>query len=384
MNIVDPILFQAKIIPDGIAICTPGAAMESVTYGSLVHMMNNVGRMALSLGLVRGNVVAISIKDQILHAAVMLGLTQLGVVTVSAGAALPAELGVQLLITDGAAASPHVGRVVVADAGWTIGAGRPIADEVAHQVGKDDTCRIILTPAASGALKGIAVSHDNAWRRNARYAFVNGNRFPRCSRVYCDFALGTGPSFQYLIHMLCKGGTIYLPGDGPESVLQALDLYKIEGLVATPAGLLQYVTFFESQSVFQCSFDVILCWGGSLGESLSERVCARMGANVFSTYGAPETGALAVGSVHVLAGISGAVGVLAPDALAQTVDPAGSPLGPGQEGAIRFRTPQTVAEYVGNADESEKAFRQGWFHSGEIGHLREDRLLVIAGRNRQA
>jgi acyl-coenzyme A synthetase/AMP-(fatty) acid ligase len=378
MNIVDPILFQAKINPEGIAICTPGAGMEAVTYGNLEHMMNNVGRTALSLGLARGDVVAIAIKDQILHAAIMLGLTRVGIVTVSPAAAVPAELGVQLLITDGATASADFGRVIVVDAGWTMGAGKPIAAEVTQGIAKDDICRILLTPAATGTVRGIALTHDNGWRRSARHAFVNGNRLAPCSRLYCDdVGLANGPAFSYLIHFLSKGATIYLPGDGPESVVQAFDLYKIQGLVATPAGLARYVELFESQSAFQCKFDVIFCWGGPLRRELAERVCARICANVFSIYGTPETGALAVGSVHVLADIPGSVGVLAPDAVAQAVDASGAPVAPGHKGALWFRTPQTVAEYVRNPPASGKAFRGGWFRSGEIGYLRDDRLLVV-------
>jgi len=373
MNIVDPILFQAKINPHGVAICTPGAGMEAVTYGNLAHMMNNVGRTALSLGLTRGNVVAIAIKDQILHAVIMLGLTRLGIVTVSPAAVVSPELGVQLLITDGAPASPHVGRVIVADAGWTMGGGKPVAPEVTQRVGNDDVCRILLTP---GAGRGVALTHDLAWRRNACFAFVNGTRLARCAGLYCDVGLGGAPAFEFLIHMLCKGGTLYLPGD-PESVVQAFDLYKMQAIVATPAGLAHYVQLLEAQSVFQCRFEAIFCWGGGLGRELAERTCARICANVFSTYGAPETGALAVGSVHVLADIPGAVGYLVPDVSAEAADGTGNPVPARQRGAIRFRGPLSVAQYVGNPRVSEETFRQGWFHSTEFGHLREDGLLVI-------
>ena len=352
--------------------------MEAVTYGNLAHMMNNVGRTALALGLTRGNVVAISIKDQILHAAIMLGLTRLGIATVSPAAAIPAELGVQLLITDGATASPHVARVIVADAGWTIGGGKPVAPAVTQQVGSDDVCRILLTPPAAGAVKGVALTHDLAWRRNARFAFVNGNRLARCAGLYCDVGLSGAPAFEYLIHVLCKGGTLYLPGD-PESIVQAFDLYKMQAMVATAAGLARHLELLEAQSVFQCGFEAVFCCGGGLGRELADRICARICANVFATYGRPETGTLAAGSTHVLADTLGAVGYLAPDVAAEAVDAAGNPVPAGQKGTIRFRAPQMVAEYVGNPRESERTFRRGWFNSTEIGHLGDGGMLIFGG-----
>src|SRR5687767_8064367 len=83
MNVVDPILFQSRINPDNVAICTPGAGRDSITYGELERQLNNVGRKALSLGLERGHVVAVTIQDTILHATLVLGLARLGIATTS-------------------------------------------------------------------------------------------------------------------------------------------------------------------------------------------------------------------------------------------------------------------------------------------------------------
>ena len=47
--------------------------------------MNNVARRAMAYGLKRGNVVALSIDEPLLHVAVILGLTQVGIVPVSVG-----------------------------------------------------------------------------------------------------------------------------------------------------------------------------------------------------------------------------------------------------------------------------------------------------------
>jgi hypothetical protein len=59
MNVVEPILFQAKINPNGIAICTPGTAMDFVTYAGLARLIDNAGHQALAMGLQPGTIVAI-------------------------------------------------------------------------------------------------------------------------------------------------------------------------------------------------------------------------------------------------------------------------------------------------------------------------------------
>jgi len=100
MNVVDPILFQAKMNPESPAICAPGTLFDTITYGRLERWIHNIGRMALSRGLAPGNIVALSIKDKIFHAAVILGLARLGIVTVSGrNQKLPQELPVDRVNT---------------------------------------------------------------------------------------------------------------------------------------------------------------------------------------------------------------------------------------------------------------------------------------------
>ena len=81
MNIVEPILFQAHCQPEASALCAQG--VDVISYAQLAAQMSTVARRALSSGLRQGSVVALSIDEPLLHAVVILGLTQAGIVTVS-------------------------------------------------------------------------------------------------------------------------------------------------------------------------------------------------------------------------------------------------------------------------------------------------------------
>ena len=125
MNIVDPILFQAKLNPAAPAICVPGAARPLISYGRLERAIHNIGRAALSAGLARGQVAAIHVTDKIFHAALILGLARIGVVTMSARSrSFPPEIGVDAVIVDAAATYQNAKRVVVADQGAWMDARR--------------------------------------------------------------------------------------------------------------------------------------------------------------------------------------------------------------------------------------------------------------------
>lgn len=57
------------------------------------------------------------------------------------------------------------------------------------------------------------------------------------------------------------------------------------------------------------------------------------------------------------------------------------PVEQGQEGELQFRGPNVVDAYLGDTGEGAKAFtRDGWFHSGDLGTLREDGGFVYVCR----
>jgi acyl-CoA synthetase (AMP-forming)/AMP-acid ligase II len=62
------------------------------------------------------------------------------------------------------------------------------------------------------------------------------------------------------------------------------------------------------------------------------------------------------------------------------LDEAGRRLPPGATGEICVRGPAVFAGYFENPEANAKAFRQDWFHTGDLGHLDERGFLYITGR----
>src|SRR5438552_3002011 len=125
MNIVDPILFQCKVNPLVTAICTPGVDVASVNYATLEKFIHNAARSALKAGLAPGMVVALSIADPALHAALALGLMRLNIAVVSmTRPRLPKELVLDAILADrGDLAAQLPGRIIRVGFDWIMGEG---------------------------------------------------------------------------------------------------------------------------------------------------------------------------------------------------------------------------------------------------------------------
>src|SRR5262249_30251067 len=54
----------------------------------------------------------------------------------------------------------------------------------------------------------------------------------------------------------------------------------------------------------------------------------------------------------------------------------------GREGLLRIRSEYAVDRYLGEPAGSERVFRDGWFHPGDLATLDAEGLLVITGRDK--
>jgi acyl-coenzyme A synthetase/AMP-(fatty) acid ligase len=385
MNVVEPILFQAKHDPPAPAMCAPGTTMGVVSYARLARFIHNVARRAMSAGISPGDVVVLQVKDHIFHTSLALGLMYIGVATVSISGAVPGYLACDFIITDTPRSygSGKSAKVLAADLAWISGDGAPVDERQVYRGAGNDICRIALTSGSTGEAKAVGFTHNNQLARLARYNHVFGRVFPECSRFFSDYGFGSSGGFRHILYVLSRGGTMFFPGASPMDTLQTFELYKVQGLIASPGGLSGFLKFYDANPEFRSGFEAIIAAGSPLHSSLSERVRARLCSNLIFYYGTTETSTISSAPAHALTGIAGAVGHVAPDVSVRIVDDAGAPLPSGHQGVVLVRTPVSITGYLDTSGRSETAFRDGHFDTGDVGYLTHDRTLVITGRKKE-
>jgi acyl-CoA synthetase (AMP-forming)/AMP-acid ligase II len=235
------------------------------------------------------------------------------------------------------------------------------------------TARIVLTSGTTGNPKAVALTHDMMIRRLQAYDSAFGNVTPTCTRTFLDLGLAASFGYTWAIHILTRGGAIFYRGADPAETMQAFDLYKVQCMIAAPAGVAEFLDYYERSPDFKCPFEVMLASGSLLSRALSERVRARLCSNLIATYGSTEISPVAAAAAHKIVGIDGAVGFLAPWDSAQSVDASDQPLPAGTEGRIRMRSHTCIDRYFPDVTDSENFFEM----AGSIPEISE-RLPRIA------
>jgi acyl-coenzyme A synthetase/AMP-(fatty) acid ligase len=381
MNIVDPILFQARWQPFELALCAPGSIFGSVTYGQLARMILSVERKAAEHGLASGKVAALFIKDPILHVVFVLALARIGVVTVSARElTLPKSLHVDAIFADLPYQLGDSRSLTVIDKSWAMIEGPLLMDHGPINASEDAPCRMILTSGTTGHPKVAVRTTRHVLRRVQEIQAVYGNRFPDCSRIFMTVGLSTGVAHTFVVHTLSRGGTLFMPGPSAAETLERLSAYRIQALLAPPNSLAEMAGLCEKTQAFRGGLDVVISTGSMVTKALSERVRALLSTNFVCSYGSTEAGVAASGPASEMSAIEGAVGYIAPGVAVDIIGDSGERLPAGKEGRVCIRRAGMVDGYLGDSDEARRQFREGGFFPGDVGMVTPSGVLVISGR----
>jgi acyl-coenzyme A synthetase/AMP-(fatty) acid ligase len=115
--------------------------------------------------------------------------------------------------------------------------------------------------------------------------------------------------------------------------------------------------------------------GGFVSPRLRETSERIFGGRISSRYGANEV----TGICDDLD--AQGVGIVSPGVDIRILGESGAELPQGQMGVIAVRTPGMVEGYVGDEEATQRAFRDGWFVSGDWGAMVGPRTLRLAGRH---
>ncbi len=180
---------------------------------------------------------------------------------------------------------------------------------------------------------------------------------------------------------LHTGATIYLhAGFDPNTVLRDLEEQAINLVVLVPAQLLALLDLPSWQEADLSSLRSITTGSTMVPKSLIETICQR-GVPLIQVYGSTETAPIAAylkaedAAQHI-----GSTGKAALHCDIRLVDAENKDAEPGNSGEILVQGPNVMTGYWNADKETAATLKDGWFYSGDIGHMDADGYLYIDGR----
>jgi fatty-acyl-CoA synthase len=246
-------------------------------------------------------------------------------------------------------------------------------------VDPDAPAVLMYTSGTTGKPKGAIITHANLfWVSLYHNAFEKGlNRF--------DISLASAPLFHigalalYTVPGLYWGScSVVQESFDPAEWLDLVDRYAVTKAFAVPTMWSAIAAGIGSRTID--SLDVAITGGAPCPLPVIETLQSK-GVRFTEGFGMTETTAMA--SALPAADVTsklGSIGLPAHHVDFMIVDPLGQPAPVGEVGELLVRGPSVSPGYWNNPEATAEAFRDGWFHSGDLARVDEDGYYRIVDR----
>ena len=241
---------------------------------------------------------------------------------------------------------------------------------------------VVYTSGTTGTPKGAVLS-----QRSLHYTVLNGVAHEGfgpgsiIASVLPLFHVG-GLNIQTVPCLFAGGTVVLVERFDPEGLVAIMRRHRPTHLLLVPAAM-EALLGSESLTPGDLgSLGALNCGSSIVPDELIRRFNA-LGVRVVQVYGATETGPTAVVLAYQDADRVGSCGKPANHCDLRIVDQAGADAAPGETGELWLRGPNLFTHYWNRPDETEHAFSDGWYRTGDLGYADDDGFVYVTGRIRE-
>ncbi len=253
----------------------------------------------------------------------------------------------------------------------------------------DDACWFFFTSGTTGRSKAAVLTHG-------QMAFVVTNHLADlmpgttehdASLVVAPLSHGAG--IHQLVQTARGAKTILLPSERFDinEAFRLIETHRVSNIFTVPTILKMMVELRAVDSYYHSSLSFIIYAGAPIYREVQKAALAKLGKVLVQYFGLGEV----TGNITVLPpalhdpddGPHARVGTCGFERTGMQVSiqgDQGRELKPFETGEICVIGPAVFAGYYDNPEANAKAFRDGWFRTGDLGHMDEEGFVYITGR----
>ncbi|MCX4767722.1 long-chain fatty acid--CoA ligase [Streptomyces sp. NBC_01275] len=383
---------------------------QRLTVRQLHERVNRLAAGLSELGVGRGDVVGLLLYNQPEFLELVYAVNRIGAVFLPLNYRLSEEewqyiLGhaqAKVLVTEpefvraadrilsdlpGLAHRIQVGGDTTAEA-WTgyedLLARHPGARVEPVEAGPDELQRLMYTSGTTARPKGVCLTHANVQAKNLAH-IVHFGLTAADTTLVCGPLYHVGGLDMPALATLYAGGSVVLQRKfDAAGALRAIEEHGVTNVWLAPAMVNAVLEVPDRESYDTRSVRFVLGGGEKTPEPVLRRIMSAFpGAWFADAYGLTETvsGDTFLDRAHALTKL-GSVGRPVPHTRIRIVDDTGKEVPAGELGEITLRGPKVFAGYWRDEQATAAVLRDGWFHTGDIGHVDEDGFLYIDDRKK--
>lgn len=391
MTLIEQLERNAKELPDKTAIIYRG---KKTSYGELDNAVTRLGNAFLGMGLKRGDRVGLMLPR------VPELVTGFLAIAKAHGVAMPINFELKkedigsivgktspcfiivhknyLDIAKKSLSYSSKTRLIVVD-GSDNGSGFILWDDLLQSssaenpgldINDDDVFYLNYTSGSTGEPKGAVTTHANVYWNTL--ASVDALGLTADDVHLCMFAPFAHPH-EIFARPLYLGGTMVLVDKvSPKSIAEAISTCRVTCMM----GLVpMYENLLEQQRLKPYDLNSLRIpesGGMYTRDDLIEKFRRKVGVPIIPVWGSTETTGIGLAVRPGTKRPTGSVGKPCAHYTVKIVDEYGSERPPGVVGEIVFKSEAIVKGYYGGLSSATSPFRNGWYHSSDLGRMDEE------------
>lgn len=255
-----------------------------------------------------------------------------------------------------------------------------------------DTCAILYTSGTTGQPKGAELTHFNLMTNvTTTYGihlpvldFTDGVQ--KTCLITLPLFHTTGQTVQMNTNMYAGNRSVLLPRFEPLAALEAMEREKVNFWVGVPTmywAILKYIeeTGYDIGKIKEY-MKVPTSGGAPMPVEVMKRFEQVFGIRVLEGYGLSETSPLACFNHFEKPSKPGTVGQPIFGVEVKCFDENDREVARGERGEVVIRGSNVMKGYYKRPEATDEAFKNGWFHTGDIGIIDEEGYLAIVDRKK--